>query len=93
MIKPFKTENTIVYQLSVDVENKPIIVDICYSGDDKTLEFEYSEVSEDNAFNEDRKRELNKILECGLEEELVHYLIKYYDIMNVEFDPNHYELN
>ena len=93
MIKPFLTKNEIVYQVLVPIENKPVIVDISYSAGDKgELEFEYSEVSEDNAFDEEKTRVLNKVLECGMEEQIVKYLFTYYDIKNIEFDPNHYQI-
>lgn len=93
MIKPFKTENEIVYQVSVPIENKPVIVDISYStGDKGELEFEYSEVSEDNAFDEETTRVFNKVLESGMEERIVNYLAMYYDVKNLDFDPNHYQI-
>ena len=92
MIKPFYTENEIVYQVAIEVEAKPVIVDICYSaGENGSLEFEYSEVSEENGFTDERKQEFNKILECGMEEKIVKYLVTYYDIKNKDFDPNHYQ--
>ena len=92
MIKPFKIENEIIYQVIVPIEKKPVIVDICYSGDNKTLEFEYSEVSEDNSFDEEKTRVVNKILECGMEEKIVNYLAVYYDVTNVDFDQNQYQI-
>jgi hypothetical protein len=92
MIKPFFTENNTIYQVVIEIEAKPVIVDITYSASENgSLEFEYSQVSEENTFSEDRIRELNKILECGMEEKIVKYLATYYDINNIEFDTNHYQ--
>jgi hypothetical protein len=93
MIKPYKIENEIIYQVIVPIENNSVIIDICYSGDDdEILEFEYSEVSEANSFDKEKTRAVNKILECGIEEEIVNYLAVYYDVMNVNFNPNHYKI-
>ena len=93
MIKPFYTENETVYQVVIEVETKPVIVDITYSaGENGSLEFEYSQVSEENGFSEYRRNELDKILECGMEENIVRYLVTYYDVNNIDFDPNHYQI-
>lgn len=92
MIKPYHTQNETISQLIVEMENQPVIVDICYSGDIETLEFEYSEVSEENKFDDVKKQELNDILECGLEETIVQYLANYYANTSITFDPNHYQL-
>ena len=92
MIKPYKIENEIIYQVIVPIENNSVIIDICYSGDNQILEFEYSEVSESNSFDEEKTRVVNKILECGIEEEIVNYLAVYYEVINVNFNPNHYQI-
>jgi hypothetical protein len=90
-IKPFYIENETVYQVTVRIEDKPVIVDITYSASENgSLEFEYAQVSEENGFDEYRVNELNKILECGVEENIVRYLETYYEVNNINFDPNEY---
>lgn len=96
MIRTFYEKNGIVYQVLVPIENRQIVVDLCYSGntDEKELiEFEFASVSDDNNLSEETYDAYNKILECGLEEKIVYFLADHYKGTSITFDPNHYQLN
>ena len=92
----------LIYELkrTFTLENDKVIeatVSICYSGnhEENTVEFVYAEVGEE--LNQDISvneiREINKQLECGLEEKIVIELIKAYDSADFTFIPGEYELN
>jgi hypothetical protein len=97
MIKPFYEKNDIIYQVLVLIENQPVVVDLCYSGNKKedenfeALEFEFSTVSEDNEIKDEIVDAYNKILENGLEETIVKFLVDHYKGTDIKFDPNHYQ--
>ena len=91
MIKPFYEKNDVIYQVLVPIENRPIVVDIIYSGNDDTAEFEFTAVAEDNEIDDETLNVYNKVLENGLEERIVQFLVDHYKGTSVKFDPNHYQ--
>ncbi len=98
MIKPFYEKNGIVYQVLVPIENRQIVVDLCYSGntdenDKEILEFEFASVADDNNLNEETYDAYTEAIECGLEEKIVYFLADHYKETGIKFDPNHYQLN
>jgi hypothetical protein len=91
MIKPFYEKDGVVYQVLVPIENRPIVVDIIYSGNDDTAEFEFTAVAEDNEIDDETLDVYNKVLENGLEERIVQFLVDHYKGTDIKFDPNHYQ--
>jgi hypothetical protein len=90
----YEVKRTYILENSKNVEAN---ISICYSGNDEenTVEFVYAEVDEKNNphLNLDEIHEINKQLECGLEEEIVVELMKTYNNADFTFIPGEYELN
>jgi hypothetical protein len=96
MISTYYTVNELILQVKTEIENQPVIVDITYSGgtDEKgneVDEFEYAQVSVDNGFDLEKTAVLNKVLENGLEEDIVKFLIAEYQNTPINFSPNEYQ--
>ena len=95
------SKDDIIYQIEDTFDGiGTVIVDIAYSGNEdengnEILEFEYAiaEETENTNLTEEQLRIVNKVLECGREEEYVRHLVEYYNRTGVNFDPNHYELS
>lgn len=85
----------VVMQVKLEIEGLPTIVDIAYSGNTENgkeiLEFEYATISVDNKFNSQKESEFNKMLENGLEERIVHFLVDHYKETSINFSPNEYQ--
>lgn len=96
MISTYYTVNELILQVKTEIENQPVIVDITYSGDtdekgNEVSEFEYAQVSVDNGFDLEKTAVLNKVLENGLEEDIVKFLITEYQNTPINFSPNEYQ--
>lgn len=86
-----------IYQISDVIEGRLVVINITYSsgetinGND-VLEFECARAEESNnlTITAEQLREVNKILECGREEEYVKILFEYYKSTPTNFDPNEY---
>lgn len=96
MISTYYIVNELILQVKTEIENQPVIVDIVYSGNtdeqgNDVSEFEYAEVSADNKFDLDKTAVLNKVLENGVEEDIVKFLINEYQDSHINFSPNEYQ--
>lgn len=93
MLKTKITKDNIVFQVEMQLNEENVLVDIEYSGgENDELEFSFAQVSEDNSFDSEKERVLNKVLECGREEDLVKDLIEYYKKEGViNFIPGEYQ--
>lgn len=93
-----------IYQIERDFEDiGPVIIDIAYSGDqdengNDILEFVYAIVEEESNKNlsSDQINQVNKELECGLEEAVILYLLNEYkkvDAISYTFDIGEWKHN
>jgi hypothetical protein len=84
------------YTLEND-KNVEANISICYSGNDEenSIEFVYAEVNPKTNphLSIDETRQINKQLECGLEEEIVIELKTIYQNADFNFIPGEYEFN
>jgi len=82
-----------IWEIADSVDGIDVNIEVSYSGLDGVLEFEWATVfAESNPLlTEDQLREVNKTLECGLEETYVAELEKHYANTNIKFSPNHYQ--
>jgi hypothetical protein len=87
----------LIYLIEDQIDGYPgnITIEVSYSaGEDDTLEFEYSEVTQKSNphLTEDEIQAVNKILECGKEEDVVRLLNDFYTDTEIKFLPNHYTI-
>lgn len=88
------SEDGTVYQIIDDIDGVDVVIDITYSaGENDELEFECAcaEAEANPKLDEEELRVVNKILECGMEEKYVKYLVDYYKDTDIVFLPNYYE--
>jgi len=96
-MKLVEFDNGVVYFIEDTFEgvDHPVMISIEYSGgeNDNEFEFEWATVSKESNpwLTEEQFREVNKTLECGLEEQYVNELEAFYAKTDIKFDPNHYE--
>jgi predicted HicB family RNase H-like nuclease len=84
-----KLEKPILFQVTMSIENhENVKLNITYSGEEDLLEFECVEISKKNEFSEETLQEIEKLLECGFSEKVIHYLEEYYrdSIINFTHD-------
>jgi len=94
-----QSKDGIIYQLEMTFEEiGTVFVDITYSGDtdeagNDVLEFCYAaaEEEENGHLSEAEIEEANDILECGMEERIVRFLIDQYEKTDVRFDVGEYD--
>ena len=94
-----QSKDVIIYQLEMTFEEIGIVVvDITYSGDtddagNDVLEFccAAAEEEENGHLSEAEIAEANDILECGMEEHIVRFLIDHYEKTDVRFDVGEYD--
>jgi hypothetical protein len=94
-----QSNDAIIYQLEMAFEEIGIVVvDITYSGDtddagNDVLEFccAAAEEEENTHLSEAEIEEANDILECGMEEHIVRFLIDQYEKTDVRFDVGEYD--
>jgi hypothetical protein len=96
MISTYYEVNELILQVKTEIKNQPIIVDITYSGDTdeqgkEISEFEYAQVAKENSISESDRERFNKILENGLEEDIVRFLVNEYQNTSINFSPNEYQ--
>jgi hypothetical protein len=93
-IKTSKEE--IVYQIADKIEGYDAIIDFAYSGGEgDELEFEWAHADEDANphLTKEELRIVNKVLECGREEEYVQLLVGLYKDTAIRFDVGEYKYN
>ena len=96
-MKLIEFDNGVVYFIEDAFEgvDHPATISIGYSGGeaDNEFEFEFATVSKESNpwFTDDQLKEINKTLECGLEELYVNELEAFYAKTDIKFHPNHYE--
>ena len=95
-----QSKDGIIYQLEMTFEEiGTVFVDITYSGDtdedgNDVLEFECAtaEEEENTHLSEAEIEEANDILECGMEEHIVRFLIWHYkENTSIRFDVGEYD--
>jgi hypothetical protein len=94
-----QSKDGVIYQLEMTFEEiGTVFVDITYSGytdasENAVLEFEWARASEtDNGhLSESEIEAANDILECGMEERIVRFLIDHYEKTDVRFDVGEYD--
>ena len=82
-----------IYQIEREFEDiGPVIIDVAYSGDTdesgkKILEFVYAVTEEESNKNlsPDQINQVNKELECGLEEAIILYLLNEYKKIDIPY--------
>ena len=76
----------VLYEITMDIaEYKDVNIEIEYSGDDKSIEFECARVSKSNNFSDEIAKDIDDLLECGFEEDLIDALSEYYKNSNINF--------
>jgi hypothetical protein len=96
-----KSPEGIIYQVDRELDGiGTVTIDITYSGDTdengkEILEFVYASVEEEDndKLSLKQRAEANKILECGLEESVVLFLINEYRGTAINFDIGEYTHN
>jgi len=96
-----KSPEGIIYQVDRELDGiGTVTIDITYSGDTdengkEILEFVYASVEEEDndKLSLKQRAEANKILECGLEESVVLFLINEYRGTAINFDIGEYAHN
>lgn len=94
-----QSKDGIIYQLEMTFEEiGTVFVDITYSGytdasENSVLEFECAaaEEEENTHLSEAEIEEANDILECGMEERIVRFLMDHYEKTDVRFDVGEYD--
>lgn len=99
-IKEINEETGVIYQIEESFEgiSPKVVIDIAYSGNEDEdgndiLEFEWAVAESDSnpELSKEQLQEVNKILECGREEDIVKKLDILYHGTMIKFAPNHYE--